>query len=171
MNRNTDLETFEHDDWLQKEKLRESRISAWDFDDARKLREEHAEDCDVRETAQRHHAMHLRSEMSNDRALSKMEGKTIGNDVMWFIILFVAMIVMVMLNAFVFESRFMLPTVILFLAINPGIFIWIFLFKRFPSARYSKTVIAIAILLELAYLFMSSEMRYYFYRLFYRFFY
>ena len=37
MNKNKELDSFEHDDWLKKERARENRISAWDFDDARKL--------------------------------------------------------------------------------------------------------------------------------------
>ena len=55
---------------------------------------------------------------------------------------------------------------VLFLGINPGIFIWLFLFKRFPSARYSRTLLIIAILLELAYFFMPAYLRYYIFRLF-----
>ena len=34
-------ELFEKDDWLEKQRELESRISAWDFDDAKKLASEH----------------------------------------------------------------------------------------------------------------------------------
>jgi len=38
-----DLEKFENrsDDWLAKQRAHESRVSAWDLDDARKLKREH----------------------------------------------------------------------------------------------------------------------------------
>ena len=151
MNKNIDLETFAHDDWLEKERIRESKVSAWDFDDARKLRQEHADDCDVKETAQLHHQRHLRSELRNDRALSQMDSSRLAQDIVWFVILIIAMVILIVINTTILRHAFMLPVVILFLGINPGIFIWLFLFKRFPSARYSRTLLVIAILLELAY--------------------
>ena len=51
---------FEKDDWLAQQRIRESRISFWDLDDAKKVRMEHEQDCDVRETANMHHQAHLR---------------------------------------------------------------------------------------------------------------
>ena len=39
---------FEKDDWLTQQRRRESRISFWDLDDAKKVRIEHEQDCDSR---------------------------------------------------------------------------------------------------------------------------
>ena len=65
-------ETYGSDDWLAREISRESRISAWDMDggrilreehedncDARKLRTEHELDCEAREVAQEHRTEHM----------------------------------------------------------------------------------------------------------------
>ncbi|MBR4929041.1 MAG: hypothetical protein IKZ63_06000 [Oscillospiraceae bacterium] len=65
-------EMYGSDDWLASEIRRESRISAWDMDggrilreeheencDARELRTEHALDCEVQEVAQEHRIEHM----------------------------------------------------------------------------------------------------------------
>jgi Flp pilus assembly protein TadB len=65
-------EMYGSDDWLAREIRRESRISAWDMDggkivreeheencDAQRLRAEHALDCEAQEVAQEHRAEHL----------------------------------------------------------------------------------------------------------------
>ena len=40
-----DKEMFGSDDWLTREIERENRISAWDLDEGKSLRREHAENC------------------------------------------------------------------------------------------------------------------------------
>jgi hypothetical protein len=65
-------EMYGSDDWLAQEIVRESRISAWDMDggrilrqehenncDAARLRAEHALDCDAREVAREHREEHM----------------------------------------------------------------------------------------------------------------
>ena len=54
------IDLTEKDNWLEKERLRESKISAWDFDEGKKIRNEHAQKCDVKEIADRHHQRHSR---------------------------------------------------------------------------------------------------------------
>lgn len=57
---NKDLEQFENrsDDWLAKERKHESRVSAWDFDEGKELKEEHEENCEAREIKERHEQIH-----------------------------------------------------------------------------------------------------------------
>ncbi|MBQ6559765.1 MAG: hypothetical protein IJL85_02945 [Erysipelotrichaceae bacterium] len=150
MIKNKDLDSFEHDDWLKKERARESRISAWDFDDARKLRQEHEDDCDAKDVAQTHRVRHARSNMMNDHTLSRINGSsTTANDIVWFIIDFIALFILIFLNTMMFRHwQFYWPIIILFLGINPGIFVWLGLFKRFPPAKYSKCLLFTAILIE-----------------------
>lgn len=75
-------EMYGSDDWLAREISRESRISAWDMDggrilreehedncDARKLRAEHELDCEALEVAQEHRTEH--ASRSTDPAFSR----------------------------------------------------------------------------------------------------
>ena len=168
MNRNRELDSFEHDDWLQKERARENRISAWDFDDARKLRQDHEDDCHAEEAAQFHRVRHQqRSSVMNDRSLSQMNGSTMSKDIAWFIIDIVAIFLMISLNTVTMRFwSFYWPVVILFLGVNPGVFIWLGIRKRFPPARYSKSLLLFAILIEIAGL--AYYYTYYYYHLFRR---
>ncbi len=151
MNRNRELDTFEHDDWLKKERARENRISVWDFDDARKLRQEHEDDCDAEAVAQFHRFRHQqRSHIRNDRSLSQMNGTTMPKDIVWFIVDFIALFLLIFINTVTMRVwDFYWPVIILFLGINPGIFIWLGIRKRFPPAGYSKALLLIAILIEI----------------------
>ena len=47
-------EMYGSDDWLAREIRRESRISAWDMDGGKIVREEHEENCDARNLAAQH---------------------------------------------------------------------------------------------------------------------
>ncbi len=47
-------EIFGAGDWLADELRRENRVSAWDMDGGRRLREEHRADCDARRLAAEH---------------------------------------------------------------------------------------------------------------------
>ena len=152
------------DNWLQQELEREKRVSFWDLDEGKKLREEHVEDCEVKEMADSHHRRHVRSQSENSlRQVSRDLGsrrRTTGLDVTWFILAFLMIFVLTGLNTYLFHSPFFLPTIILFLGINPGIFVWLLLFKRFPAAWYSITLIIIAVALEI-YQFISYSIRIY----------
>jgi len=137
---------FEGDNWLEKELERESKVSAWDFDEGKKLRMEHEEDCDVRELADEHHRQHVRMNDFNKNRSSKTTAASIS----WFIMDVVLLFVLIFFHAFAFPDRFnYLSVVLLFLGINPGIFIWLFLLHRFPSEAYSKLLFFMSLLLEL----------------------
>ncbi|MBQ6478168.1 MAG: hypothetical protein IJI44_02235 [Erysipelotrichaceae bacterium] len=151
------------DDWLKEELERESKVSFWDLDEGKKLRNEHLEDCEVKELADSHHRKHLRSQENNLQQVSRSIGnrrRTTGLDVACFIAAFLMIFVLTGLNAYLFHSPFVLPTIILFLGINPGIFVWLLLFRRFPAAWYSITLIIIAIALEI-YQFIGYSLRIY----------
>ncbi|MCR4855695.1 MAG: hypothetical protein K5908_05955 [Erysipelotrichaceae bacterium] len=142
-----DNQKFNDDDWLAREIARESRISAWDLDEGKKVRAEHEENCDVRELAEEHHRRHLRRDAQTSRVNGKLSG--------WFFIDIAAVVAMFMFNVFLPTETFLAP-ILLFLALNPGIFVWIFLAKRLPSDRYLKTVLLIAVIIEIYELFIRN---------------
>ena len=47
------------DDWLAKEIVRESKVSAWDFDEGKRVKKEHADHCDAEIVANEHHTEHV----------------------------------------------------------------------------------------------------------------
>ena len=147
-----DNEKLNNDDWLAKEIAREKKISAWDLDEGKNLRAGHEENCEARQVAKEHEVMHNRRK---NIASGKPETDAIG----WFVIDIVAMFVLFMLSAFTSQSA-IAPAILLFLSINPGIFIWLFIFKRFPSKAYLKTVFILALLLEL-YLLFEGDLSYF----------
>ena len=151
-----DNQLFNNDDWLEKEIEREKRISAWDLDEGKELRQSHEENCDAREAANDHHVRHLRrSAYSAEKMERQMKGRVNGGDMMWLLIDIFAMIGLVFINVFLGDVSY-LPAVLLFLSINPGIFIWVFLLKRMPSAAYLKIALLIAVLLELVLVIMPK---------------
>ena len=143
---------FVQDDWLKKELEREKKVSFWDLDEGKKLREEHADNCDVQELADSHHQKHLRYQSEDSlKQVSRGLGnrnRTTGKDVVCFILAFLMIFVLTGLNTYLFRTAFVLPTLILFLGINPGLFIWLLLFRRFPAAWYSILLIIIAVAVE-----------------------
>ena len=143
---------FVQDDWLKKELEREKRVSFWDLDEGKKLREEHADNCDVQELADSHHQKHLRYQSEDSlKQVSRGLGnrnRITGKDVVCFILAFLMIFVLTGLNTYLFRTAFVLPMLILFLGINPGIFIWLLLFRRFPAAWYSILLIIIAVAVE-----------------------
>lgn len=60
------IETF--DDWLKSEQQYEDTISAWDMDDTKKLKEEHALNCDSKANYLDHLKQHHYSSNNNMRA-------------------------------------------------------------------------------------------------------
>ena len=143
---------FAQDDWLKKELEREKRVSFWDLDEGKKLREEHAEDCDMKELADSHHQKHLKYQSEDSlKQVSRGLGsrkRTTSLDVTCFIAAFLMIFVLTGLNTYLFRTPFVLPTAILFLGINPGIFLWLLLFRRFPAAWYSVMLIIAAVAVE-----------------------
>ena len=129
------------DNWLQEELKREERISAWDFDEGKEVRAEHALDCDVRKVADEHHFDHVRGR-------DALADRNKGSDFTWLIITMALIVLSVWINIALNLDNFLAP-VVLFLAVNPGIFLWLFVMKKFPSAGYFKLAVFIAIILEI----------------------
>ena len=96
-----------------------------------------------------------------------MNGSTLSKDVAWFVIDLIALFLLIMLNSTAFRRfQLYLPIIILFLGINPGIFIWLAARKRFPPAKYSKLLLFIAIFIEVIgflYYFVYYHGYYYFF--------
>ena len=129
------------DNWLKEELKREERISAWDFDEGKEVRAEHALDCDARKLAGEHHFDHIRGK-------DMLADRNRGSDFTWMMITIGLIVVSVWVNIALDLNNFIAP-VILFLAVNPGIFLWLFIVKKFPSAGYFKLAVFIAILFEI----------------------
>lgn len=57
---NKDLERFENrsDDWLAKQRKIENKVSAWDFDEAKQIKEAHEENCEAKQIKERHEKIH-----------------------------------------------------------------------------------------------------------------
>ena len=129
------------DNWLAEEIRREQKHSAWDFDDASKLRQEHEDNCDAREKRNYHEYRHAHRD---DLQQETMEPAA----AFWMVIDIFAVVALVFFSI-VFRLHNFLPAVLLFLAINPGIFISLWLFKRTPSAGYYLFVLIMALAMEL----------------------
>ncbi len=162
---NKEMEKMERDDWLAKEIARESRISAWDMDEGKNLRREHEENCDARDVAETHHRRHVAAERAESRRRSGIKGQFS----FWFVIDLFAAVALISLDSML-PGHTAIPGVLLFLALNPGIFVWLFAFRRFPPKAYLKGVFFLAVALELYLIFNNgaslSYFRYLIWRLF-----
>ena len=136
-----DFEKWNQDDWLAKEIARESRISAWDLDEGKNLKREHERDCEARDVAREHYENHLGRKNASQKGIQ-------GRLSPWFFIDLAFLVILIMMNAFLPRPSYF-PVAFLFLALNPGIFIWLFLLRRTPSKAYLITVLIIALVLQL----------------------
>ena len=157
----SDLES--RDNWLEKERQRESRISAWDMDEGKKVRNEHADNCDVKETAALHERRHQRRMMIDYDATGGNERPNNAPS-SWFFIDLVLLFVLIMLRIIM---PYNLPVhyagiIFLFLGINPGIFFWLFIGKKFPPKGYWKFLFILTILIELIAAVMFHPQVYYY---------
>ena len=154
-----DFEKLNQDDWLAKEIARENRISAWDLDEGKTVREEHERDCDARKNADEHHRRHLRADALGKRVNGKLS--------IWYSIDLVALFVLFAVSIILPGASFW-PGIFLFLALNPGIFVWLLFLKRYPSAAYLRTVLFLAVLFEIITLINNnySSLRFLIWRIF-----
>lgn len=55
-----DLMKFENrtDDWLAKQKKEESYVSAWDFDEGKRIKQQHQENCEATQIKKEHEQKH-----------------------------------------------------------------------------------------------------------------
>ena len=58
MEKNNSFFEDRNSDWLAQEIKREKRVSPWDFDEGKKVRNEHEENCEKEEVAEEHRAEH-----------------------------------------------------------------------------------------------------------------
>lgn len=147
--KNEELRDFDNSDWLTKERIRESRISAWDLDEGRKVRNEHAQNCDVDDNVRSHRLEHVADDRFTRDSIRQIDGKNSSGTYIWFMLDVALLFVLIFVNGFLGRMAFFPAVVVLFLGINPGIFIWLFFLRRFPSERYSKTLFYTALILQI----------------------
>ena len=157
----SDLES--RDNWLEKERQRESRISAWDLDEGKRIREEHEDNCEVKETAALHERRHQRRTKIDYEATGGNE-RPQNAPSSWFFIDLILLFVVIFIRI---VMPYNLPVhfagaIVLFLGINPGIFLWLFLGKRFPPKGYWKFLFLLTIFIELVAALMFHPQVYYY---------
>lgn len=81
---NKDLEIFENrsDDWLAKEREYENSVSAWDFDEGKRVKSYHEENCEARKIKEDHATKHLAynkrlTNVSNDQ-FQELDGRVLA---------------------------------------------------------------------------------------------
>lgn len=150
------LDLEQKDDWLEKERLRESRISAWDFDEGKKLRSQHEDDCDRQANAAFHEKRHQKR-MKVDLAATGERSNSLAGDILWLVIDIILLFFTIFFASLNFRGvGFYIAPAVLFLGINPGIFFWIFVRRRFAPAAYWKLLFTLTLLIELYALVNSS---------------
>ena len=146
-------EEFEQrDDWLERERRREARVSVWDLDEGKKLRAEHEEDCERESAAEYHHQRHL-NRSSVDYSATGEKPRTQPASVVWMVIDIFFLVFLSVLTSFRPVRYGFIPLVFLFLGINPGIFVWLGIKKRFPPAGYWRLLFNVTLIIEIYLLF------------------
>ena len=115
------------DNWYAEEKERESRISAWDIDEGRKLAEEHQA---------LHHGSKPKRQRSN------------GTSDPFFVLDLILFSLMIPFSTLV-KGHSLLPMTLLFLFLSTGIIIWETIFKRFPPQWYFILALILTIISEI----------------------
>ena len=128
---------YKNDDWMEKELERENRTSAWDFDNEDKNK--HVK------TVSGQNADSYDFDIDEKQKGSQRADKWAS---VWFVIDFILGMALSVLNMYL-ENGSYLPPVTLFLMMNPGMFVWMFLFKRFMPAWYLILAAVIAIMLQI----------------------
>jgi len=114
-------------DWLSQERRRESRINSFDITDGARLKEEHEEDCEVEELA----SQHLQVE---HKLTTQIPGRRNAEDEKAFVKAIINLFVVMFIASGIPGA--MPLAIIVFLWINPGIFLWLLLIRRFPPKWY-----------------------------------
>jgi len=152
-------------DWLSQEKAREGYRHGKTSAENDHHREENSSDWNAgaifnaKEHYDAHPKLHeeeqhfeYKSENFNTFLTRTNKSKVPSEDFQYFLINFASVFILAFINSTFnsFVGRYsMIPVIFLFLTINPGIFIWLGLFKRFPPALYSKTSLGITLALYL----------------------
>lgn len=110
-----------NDNWLEEQRELESRISAWDFDDAKKL-------------AQEHSFRHSKREAINYKATGVNEDrKGLG---IFFALNAILFSVLIILVAFSDVSYFYAALTVLMIGLFPGMIIYSVYTRKFPPNTY-----------------------------------
>lgn len=66
-----ELKVFENrsDDWLAKERKYEESVSAWDFDEGKRLKVEHNKNCDAEYIKETHHNKHVQYDETHNKGV------------------------------------------------------------------------------------------------------
>ena len=115
------------DNWYAEEKERESKISAWDIDEGKKL-------------AQGHQAFHQGSKPKRQR--------NNGTSDPFFVLNLILFSLLIPFSTAV-QDHSLLPMMILFLFLATGVIIWETVFKRFPPRWYFILALILTILSEI----------------------
>ncbi|MBO7698290.1 MAG: hypothetical protein J6S38_04545 [Erysipelotrichaceae bacterium] len=150
-----DFEKLNSDDWLKKEIEREKRVSAWDFDEGRRVRSEHEEDCDVRNNAFEHEVRHSRRMPVEAR---KIENRPRSQSSVWFVFDIMLLFFLVGFHTYM-EARYGLygfqgtgiPFLLLML-LNPFVIIYSIIRKRLLPNFYYLMVFVVTVAIELFWL-------------------
>ena len=138
-----DFEKLNSDDWLAKEIAREKAVSAWDMDDASKLRSEHEDDCDAKNLAREHTQVHNPVNIKDDNRYG------------WFLLDFSALILLMFFHSFL---RFGFPDFTLYflgiMLFNPVALVFMFSRKKLLPALYYKIVLLVGAATEAAWLYI-----------------
>ncbi|MBQ3295606.1 MAG: hypothetical protein IJH00_03880 [Erysipelotrichaceae bacterium] len=158
-----DFEKLNSDDWLKKEIEREKRVSAWDFDEGKRVRNEHAEDCDARNNAFEHEIRHSRRRSVEPGRIENNPGRS---NPVWFaldIVLLVGLIVFhaYLGNMFYFSQPSMAIFFLSFMLFNPAVIIFCVLKKRLMPSIYYLIAFIVAIMLESFWLMINIRFLYY----------
>ena len=155
----------DNNDWLSQEKAREGYKRGKTSAEIDHQIEENSSDWkagaifNAKEHYDAHPKLHEeeqpfehKSENFNTFSNRTNKSKVSSEDFQYFLINFASVFILAFINSTLnlFVGRYsMIPVIFLFLTINPGIFIWLGLFKRFPPALYSKVSLGITLTLYL----------------------
>ena len=141
------IDITDNDNWLEKERIRESRVSAWDFDDGKKLRNDHADNCDVELLAKQHRRVH-EGTLKNYTNVKK--SKSVNNTVQrikWLFISCLALIGFFLIAYYEDYSVFGLTTYITVLFF--GVISSIIFKRRLPNVNFFQILLFICAAMEI----------------------
>lgn len=151
------FEKYNTDDWLAEQIKRESRISAWDFDEGKRVRSEHEQDCDARAVALEHAENceaeevaeeHIREHNSRgQRTVTTSRNKKTRFPV-FLIIDFILIFLMLGFQDFYWYEG-VGPYFIIFMLMNPIVILYIVFAKKLPSNIYYIIVFVLALIIEI----------------------
>jgi len=151
------FEKYNTDDWLAKEIKRESKISAWDFDEGKRVRSEHEEDCDAKAVALEHEENCEAEEVAQEH-IKKHNNRspqpfvTTRNKKTRFPVFLIIDFILIFLMLG-FQDFYWYEGVgqyfIIFMLMNPIVILYIVFAKKLPSNIYYIIVFVLALIIEI----------------------